>query len=319
MDKIIELLQWVLWVIQSGVHDGNACPSMSCDASERVIGAVRGRAPAYRCVAEGDHDTHRSYDDSHTWPNIKIGERGRAIARATFLLPALADDALHAVLLVCEAAPKRALDAGTLAEEQRAREGTAPAELTDAQVLEACARGGAITEEQRARLEADGRPLAVSRAMANALGSVIDHHEDTQALPMPDVMLNLDPVEGGELTKRAMVVHEAAERLGLVSMNVGSDAWKAREDLFAALGAYFGSAIKALEPPTIQRRAEADREALVQAGDVMPGEPADKPQARRAIDQAIEDAPRWCGCGLVTGPLHQLGSPGCNRSNEVRS
>lgn len=57
------------------------------------------------------------------WPNIAIGDRVGAIQRIGYLLPALTDEALAAVLAVAEAAPKRALDSGTLAEEQQAREG----------------------------------------------------------------------------------------------------------------------------------------------------------------------------------------------------
>lgn len=273
MDKAIDIINDVLRAADHARERfGGACAMVADRGDGRgtlpcIGGPVHGGDHVYKCEDKGQ----TSYKP--LCPQIAPGDRATATARIGFLLPALTDDALHAVLLVCEAAPKRALDAGTLAEEQKAREGTAPAELTDAQVLDVCAQGGAITEEQRARLEADGRPLAVSRAMANALHeagaasglmSNLEPDEDERAFMMAQIAASLPASQvranrGTMLSRLWLEANKCGAREIRVLLRMAIASPKDPEIVGAV----------ASSPETINGRAQADREALERAGDVL--------------------------------------------------
>jgi len=98
-------------------------------------------------------------DVAHAADEVVGMTREQLVARVNYLAPALTHDALQGLAIFAMTAPQRPLDVRAPAEEQRAREG---GWTTRDDLLE--------LEQQRADAEAQGQPLAVSRAMANALG-----------------------------------------------------------------------------------------------------------------------------------------------------
>lgn len=232
MNKVFQLFQWVQWVIQAGMYEqGRTCPAASSNGDEGP--------KAFLCSGDAGHvGAHRNFNGSHEWPNIAPGDRGRAIGRVVYLMPALTDDALHAVLLVAEAAPKRPLDRATLDEHQRARENGGEAEdgngVSDVTAITHELRPGAYDRAERCP-----EPI-VEHLQVESDRMVAEEHDREVVALRSQVEALIAQVERFRSSDARKAVDAAAERLGLVYLELGGKGNKARAALFDALGVLFG-------------------------------------------------------------------------------
>lgn len=184
------------------------------------------------CARRDDHEEH----DSGTrvrWPNIAPGDRSRATDRLCYLLPALTDEALAAVLAVAEAAPKRDLSSGTLAEEQRARE----------ENCRACRYEGATLQSipHTCPESAEVAPIEPCKACACERDGVCNHGSPHTCERLPhDMDAMAESAARSILAPLQDDVDDAARRLGLCVFAEGSVEHQARAVLFEALGKYTG-------------------------------------------------------------------------------